>query len=70
MDVYLDQLKTAYGNVITALVAAALTPKPNYSIEGQSVSHGEYMRMLIDSAKAILEMWTSLEPYEIRTGTM
>jgi hypothetical protein len=70
MDTYLEQVKQAYGDILSKLVTVAVSPKPTYSIEGQSVSHGEYLRMLIDSAKLILEMWNSLAPYQIVSGTV
>ena len=66
MDV-VATLKTAYESLVTAFATAAVNPKPNYSIDGQSVSHGEYLKMLIEGIKATLELLGSLDPVELRS---
>lgn len=61
------QLQTALESTVTALVTAAANPKPNYSIDGQSVSWGEYLKMLIDGIKAIAELLGIFDPVEHRS---
>ena len=45
------QLKTARGTLVTALVTATASPKPNYSVDGQSFSHDQYRDSLIKQIK-------------------
>lgn len=66
MDVAAE-LKTAAENLVTAYKAAAANPKPNYSIDGQSVSWGEYLKMLRNGIKETQELIAFFEPVELRT---
>ena len=42
----IDTLTTIRSNLLTAIADAAANPKPNYSINGQQVSHADYLRDL------------------------
>jgi hypothetical protein len=57
------QIQIGIESLITAFVAACVSPKPNYSIEGQSVSHGDYLKMLMEAIKTALELLTMFDPY-------
>lgn len=57
------ELQTIYEQLITALKVATLSPKPSYSIEGQSVQHGQYLEMLTKSIKEVQELQQIIDPY-------
>lgn len=59
----LDDLKTARDNVVAKLLTITENPKPNYSIDGQSISHADYLSKLIESEKALTQRITELEPF-------
>lgn len=61
------QLRTALESMTTALVAAAANPKPNYSVDGQSVSWGEYLKMLQEGIKSTAELISYFDPVEERS---
>lgn len=63
----LAQLTTALNSAVAAFVIACATPKPNYSIDGQSVSYGDYLRMLTEAIKATLDLITMIDPVESRS---
>lgn len=67
MDI-VASLKTTLDNFVAALETASANPKPNYSIDGQSVSWGEYLRMLTDGIKACTELLGTFEPIERRSS--
>ena len=60
-------LATAQANLAAKLLEATANPRPTYSVEGQSVSYGDYLRMIQDAMKAINEMATALVPYEVKS---
>jgi hypothetical protein len=62
-----DELQTILESLVTALGTAASNPKPTYSIDGQSVSWGEYLRMLLDGIKAVAEVLGTFDPVESRS---
>lgn len=61
---YIDDLKTARDNLATAYKNATSSPKPNYSVDGQSVSWADYLRMLAEQLTAVNEAIASGEPFE------
>lgn len=67
MASYLDNLLTARDNVATNLAAITADPKPNYSVDGQSVS----WQSLFDSYMAQLERLDAqingADPFEVRS---
>lgn len=64
MDI-LATLKTARANLLNAMLAASVSPSPNYTIEGQTVSFADYMKMLIEGIKEINGLILLFEPYQI-----
>jgi hypothetical protein len=67
VETQVTQLKAAIVDLFTAFAAALTNPKPTYSLDGQSVSHGEYLKMLIDAVKGALEILQMIEPFEHRS---
>lgn len=52
-----ENLATALANVATKLAEVTSNPKPSYSVDGRSVSWGDYYKSLValrDSLKAAL----------------
>lgn len=66
MDAAIEALKAAIYASVVKLAAFLENPRPTYSVEGQSFSWGEYLKMLVDGIKASLEILMSLEPVEMR----
>ena len=60
-------LNTSLDTLLTAYQTACSAPKPNYSIDGQSVSWGEYMKMLSEGIKATTELLGMFDPQEVRS---
>lgn len=46
-------LQTALFNVNSQIAAITASPKPNYSINGQSVSWGDFLKQLLDAQQDI-----------------
>lgn len=61
------QLTTARETLVARLVEFAANPKPNYTIEGQTVSYGDYLKMLIDGVREISGLISVVAPYELRS---
>jgi hypothetical protein len=61
------ELQTALESLVTAYKTACARPKPNYSIDGQSVSWGEYLRMLQDGIKSVAELLGTFDPVELHS---
>ena len=49
-------LATIKANLIAKIADLTENPKPNYSIDGQQVSHSDHLRTLLDSLKEINAM--------------
>lgn len=52
----LDDLQIARERIATQLKDMTLSPKPTYSIDGQSVSWGEHFRNLAEQLKILNEL--------------
>ena len=64
----LSNLQTSLSNLTAALATATASPKPSYSIDGQSVSHESYLAMLVTQIKALTELVVDAAgPYEEHT---
>lgn len=61
------ELQTALESLTTQLVEMTSQPKPTYSLDGQSVSWTEYLRMLMDGIKATAELLGTFDPVETRS---
>jgi hypothetical protein len=54
-------------SLVTAYADACAKPKPNYSLDGQSVSWGEYLKMLTDGIDATAKLIGTFSPVESRS---
>jgi 16S rRNA U516 pseudouridylate synthase RsuA-like enzyme len=61
------KIQAALDNLQNQLITASANPKPTYSVDGQSVSWNEYLRMLTDGIKSLNEMLSMADPVEFRT---
>lgn len=61
------QLQTALESLVSAYVTACASPKPTYSIDGQSVSWGDYLRMLVEGMKETATLLGTFDPVESRS---
>lgn len=52
----LADLQAALDDLDAKIAEVAANPKPNYSIDGESVSHADYFSSLIANRKALLEV--------------
>ena len=59
-----ENLQTAYDNFAAKLAEISESPKPSYSIDGQSVSWVEYYKFLMEQMKSIREELSSNDPVE------
>lgn len=62
---YLDDLATARDNFAAKLAEISVSPKPSYSIDGQSVSWTDYYRFLSDQVDKLNEQIAAGQPFEI-----
>lgn len=61
----LENLLTIRSNLLAALADISANPKPTYSINGQSVSHNEHRRSLLEEVKSINALIVQADgPYE------
>jgi hypothetical protein len=67
MATYLENLTTARDNLATKLASVTASPKPSYTIDGQTVSWTEYYKMLMDGINSLNEQLAAGEPFEIHT---
>lgn len=49
--------------LLNRIIEICENPKPNYSIEGQSVSHGDFLKNLLDALKQLEEFLNIYDPY-------
>lgn len=70
MATYQENLETARDNLAAALVEATANPKPNYTVDGQSVSWGDYLDSLQKSLDGINAKIAAGEPFEFTTQIM
>lgn len=67
MATYQQNLETSRDNIAAALADATANPKPNYSVDGQSVSWGDYLESLQRALDGINSKIAAGEPYEYVT---
>lgn len=60
-------LQTALESLVTTYLTACANPKPTYSIDGQSVSWGDYLRMLVEGMKETANLLGMFDPVESRS---
>lgn len=51
---------------LAALAADLANPKPDYSIDGQTVSRAQYRQSLMETVKWSFLQEQTLDPYELR----
>jgi hypothetical protein len=64
MSTQLEQIKT---NILNLIEEVTTSPKPNYNIDGQSVSWQSYLDSLFDKLSKIDQQLNSGEPFEERS---
>jgi hypothetical protein len=63
-----QNISQAISNVAANLAAMTANPRPNYSIDGQSVSWADLYRMYTDQMMKLLEIQQALDgPFESRS---
>lgn len=65
-----DDLKTARESIVTKIKEISANPKPNYSIDGQSVQHGDFLRTLMESLTQLNEQIIALEVYQYKSQVL
>jgi len=61
-------LETALTQINTRILEITASPKPNYTVDGQSVKWGDYLKQLLESRKLLAEEIQNEDgPYEERT---
>lgn len=66
----LEQIRTLRSNYLAALVADSINPKPDYSIDGQTVSRAQWRADLFSKIKELNELEQMMDPFEIRTNVV
>jgi len=64
---YVDDLKTTRDNIAARLAEITASPKPSYSIDGQTVQWAAYLRALTSQLEDVNKAISSAEPYEYQT---
>ena len=65
---YLDDLTTARDQIAARLVEITASPKPSYTVDGQTVSWTAYLKELREAMSSLdAEILKADGPYEIRT---
>lgn len=60
-----DDINTAISNLAAAIKEATVNPKPNYTVDGQSVSWGDYLQVLTSRMDGLLKAQQNLAgPYQ------
>ena len=67
MNDQITELKAAINTLFDKFVLAVASPKPSYSLDGQSVQHNDYLKMLLEGIKTALELLQMIEPFEHRS---
>lgn len=63
-----ENLRTAYDQVVEKILEVTANPKPDYSVDGQSVSWSAYYAMLTRLRQDLREALLQAEgPYEFHT---
>lgn len=62
-----EQIKTIKAQTLAVIVQITATPKPTYSIDGQSVSWGQYLEQLQKTVAWCDEQLQADEPFEIHS---
>jgi len=61
----IDDINSAIDNLAAAIKAATLDPKPNYTVDGQSVSWSDYLHNLTTKMNTLMTTRQNLAgPYQ------
>lgn len=63
-------LEAALASLSAKIAEAAADPKPNYSVDGQTVSWGDYLKQLQDAYNRTEQMLIVDEPFEIESQVL
>ncbi len=63
-DTTVSTLTRVRENLLAKLEEVSVNPKPNYSIDGQSVSHGDYFKNLLSSITQVNQQIAAAESFE------
>lgn len=67
MTTNLAQIQTIRTQTLALLVTATASMQPTYSIDGQSMSRGEYLKQLTDTIAWCDAQEATTDPFEITT---
>ena len=59
-----EQIATIKTQTLANIVAITANPKPNYNIDGQSISWGDYLKQLQDTVAWCDTQLNAAEPFE------
>lgn len=63
-----ENLTTAANNIAATLASISASPKPTYSVDGQTVSWSEYFQMLTMQISVLRRQAQEADgPFEVRT---
>lgn len=62
-----QQIETIKSQTLATMAAITANPKPSYSIDGQQVAWGEYLRQLQTTVEWCNAQLASEEPFEIES---
>ena len=67
MPTDLAQVQTIKTQTLANIVSITASPKPSYSIDGQSISWGEYLKQLQDTVAWCDSQLAGEDPFEIQS---
>jgi len=70
MPTSVEYLTTAKAGYLAALAADSANPKPDYSIDGQTVSRAQWREGLLRQTKELNTLIQMEDPYELRGQTI
>lgn len=63
-------IESIISGYLTALKEDARFPRPDYSIDGQTVSRAQWRESLIGQIKQLQGLAQNIEPFELRGSTL
>lgn len=65
-EIDVQKLIDSYNQISDRILQITITPKPNYTIDGQVVSWGDYLGQLIKGQGALkIQIDANVDPWEI-----
>jgi len=63
-----DTLQAVQSNLINILAQMTANPKPNYSLDGESYSHAEYLAIILQNLENVRRQIVFCQgPFEVRS---